>query len=71
MTANMPEGGGFTDLEHQTITATGETVWQWVSGKAVRDETGPRRRVPRHRRQHHRPQAPRGTDRAARHARRL
>jgi len=40
MTANMPEGGGFTDLEHQTITATGETVWQWVSGKAVRDETG-------------------------------
>ena len=38
--ANMPEGGGFTDLEHQTITASGETVWQWVSGKAVRDDTG-------------------------------
>jgi len=40
LAANMPEGGAFTDLEHQTITADGETVWQWVSGKAVRDDAG-------------------------------
>jgi diguanylate cyclase (GGDEF)-like protein/PAS domain S-box-containing protein len=40
LAANMPEGGAFTDLEHRTVTAGGETVWQWVSGKAVRDDAG-------------------------------
>jgi diguanylate cyclase (GGDEF)-like protein/PAS domain S-box-containing protein len=40
LAANMPDGGSFTDLEHRTITADGEMVWQWVSGKAVRDESG-------------------------------
>ncbi|HET9045651.1 MAG TPA: EAL domain-containing protein [Casimicrobiaceae bacterium] len=40
LAANMPEGGAFTDLEHRTVTAGGEIVWQWVSGKAVRDDAG-------------------------------
>ena len=40
LAANMPEGGAFTDLEHRTVTASGEIVWQWVSGKAVRDDAG-------------------------------
>ena len=38
--ANMVAGGAFTDLEHTTVTASGEIRWQWVSGKAVQDETG-------------------------------
>jgi diguanylate cyclase (GGDEF)-like protein/PAS domain S-box-containing protein len=40
LAANLPEGGAFTDLEHRTITAGGEVVWQWLSGKAVRDDSG-------------------------------
>ena len=32
--------GAFSNLEHRTLTANGDTVWQWVSGKPVRDEHG-------------------------------
>jgi diguanylate cyclase (GGDEF)-like protein/PAS domain S-box-containing protein len=38
--ANAVPGGGFTDLEHMTVTGAGEIVWQWVSCKPVRDVGG-------------------------------
>jgi diguanylate cyclase (GGDEF)-like protein/PAS domain S-box-containing protein len=38
--ANAVAGGAFTDLEHMTVTASGEIRWQWVSCKPVRDEAG-------------------------------
>jgi len=38
--ANSVPGGAFTDLEHMTVTESGEIRWQWVSCKPVLDETG-------------------------------
>ena len=38
--ANAVPGGAFTDLEHMTVTESGEIRWQWVSCKPVRDATG-------------------------------
>jgi len=38
--ANSLPGGSFTDLEHMTVTESGEIRWQRVSGKPVQDETG-------------------------------
>jgi diguanylate cyclase (GGDEF)-like protein/PAS domain S-box-containing protein len=40
ITANCVPGGAFTDLEHMMVTASGEIVWQWLSCKPVRDESG-------------------------------
>jgi len=38
--ANSAPGGAFTDLEHMTVTESGEIVWQWVSCKPVLDAAG-------------------------------
>jgi diguanylate cyclase (GGDEF)-like protein/PAS domain S-box-containing protein len=38
--ANSVPGGAYTDLEHTTVTESGEIRWQWVSGKPVRDAAG-------------------------------
>jgi diguanylate cyclase (GGDEF)-like protein/PAS domain S-box-containing protein len=38
--AHSVPGGGFTDLEHMTVTEAGEIRWQCVSCKPVPDEAG-------------------------------
>ena len=40
LSANLPDAGAFADLEHRTLTATGESIWLRVSGKAVCDDRG-------------------------------